>query len=206
MCYPQIMPFAGCLLQITLYPDVTISKPPAVSIPIASNGNYTVTVENDGAVVAPNTVVTEELPPGLQYISGPSSCTVTGQTVTCTIGDMGPGEISNIPLTVKPTIPGPLVTSGTVAATDEQNTNNNGPANTTITVVRTCAVYNGDGSSFPCGADAVPNTNNSQSTSPNTTICCVSSYCSSNLALCGWCYATTYCSACDPGCHCMLVV
>jgi hypothetical protein len=87
---------------------------------------------------------------------------------------MPPGGSSSIPLLVKPTVPGPLVTSGTVTAGGEQNTANNGPANTTITVVRTCAVYNGDGSSFPCGTSATPNSENSQSTNPSNAICCVS--------------------------------
>jgi uncharacterized repeat protein (TIGR01451 family) len=162
------------LLQTALFPDVTITKPPAVTIPIASTGNYTVTMDNDGLVVAPNVTLVEVLPPGLQYVSGPPGCSASGQTVTCSIGDMPPGGSSSIPLLVKPTVPGPLVTSGTVTAGGEQNTANNGPANTTITVVRTCAVYAGDGSSFPCGANSVPNANNSQSTSPNNTICCVS--------------------------------
>jgi uncharacterized repeat protein (TIGR01451 family) len=161
-------------LQATLFPDVTISKPPSVTIPIASTGNYTVTVENDGLVVAPNVTLVEVLPPGLKYVSGPPGCSASDQTVTCAIGDMPPGGSSSIPLLVKPTVPGPLVTSGTVTADGEQNTANNGPANTTITVVRTCAVYNEDGSSFPCGSSATPNPENSQSTSPSNAICCVS--------------------------------
>jgi uncharacterized repeat protein (TIGR01451 family) len=162
------------LLQTTLFPDVTISKPPTVTIPIASTGNYTVTVDNGGLVVAPNVTLVEVLSPGLQYVSGPQGCSASGQTVTCVIGDMPPGSSSSIPLVVRPTVPGPLVTSGTVTATGEQNTANNGPANTTITVVRTCAVYNGDGSSFPCAANSVFNANRSQDTSPSNSICCVS--------------------------------
>ena len=161
-------------LQTALFPDVTISKPPTVSIPIASNGTYTVTVNNTGGAPAPNTVVVEVLPPGLEYVSGPPGCSAAGQTVTCNVGTIPAGGSSSIPLIVKPTAPGPLVTSGTVTATGEQNTANNGPANTTITVVRTCAVYNGDGSAFACGANSVPNTNNTQSTNPSNATCCVS--------------------------------
>jgi hypothetical protein len=75
---------------------------------------------------------------------------------------------------VRPTAAGPFTTIATVTAPSEQNTANNGPATNTITVVRTCAVYNGDGSSFPCGRAATPNTNNSQSINPSNAICCVS--------------------------------
>jgi uncharacterized repeat protein (TIGR01451 family) len=162
------------LLQTALFPDVVISKPPSITVPIASNASYTITVNNTGGAPAPNTVVVEVLPPGLQYVSGPPGCSASGQTVTCSIGDMAPGGSSSIPLLVKPTVPGPLVTSGTVTAGGEQNTANNGPANTTITVVRTCAVYAGDGSSFSCGTSATRNTDNRQSTNPSNAICCVS--------------------------------
>jgi hypothetical protein len=82
------------------------------------------------------------------------------------------GQI-DIPLIVRPTVPGQLDTTGFVFANGTGATV--GPANTTINVVRTCAVYNGDGSAFPCGDGAVANANNSQSTSPSTATCCVSS-------------------------------
>jgi hypothetical protein len=75
---------------------------------------------------------------------------------------------------VRPTAAGPFTTNATVTAPGEQNTGNNGPATNIINVVRTCAVFNGDGSRFSCGPNAIPNANNSQSTSPNATICCVS--------------------------------
>jgi uncharacterized repeat protein (TIGR01451 family) len=162
------------LLQLALFPDVTISKPPAVNITIGSNGTYTVTVNNTGGAPAPNTVVTEVLPPGVEYVSGPPSCTAAGQTVTCNVGTIPPGGSVDIPIVIKPTAPGPLTTTGNVTADNEQNTGNNGPVTTTINVVRTCAVYNGDGSSFACGPNSVPNTNNSQSISPSNATCCVS--------------------------------
>jgi uncharacterized repeat protein (TIGR01451 family) len=162
------------LLQTALFPDVTITKPPNVTIPIGSPGNYTVTVNNTGGAPAPNVTLVEVLPPGVVYVSGPPECTATGQTITCNIGTIPPGGSKDVPIVVKPTDPGPFTTTGNVTADNEQNTANSGPVNTTITVMRTCAVYNGDGSSFPCGANTVPNANNSQSTSPSNSNCCVS--------------------------------
>jgi uncharacterized repeat protein (TIGR01451 family) len=177
------------LPQTALFPDVTITKPPNVTIPIGSPGNYTVTVNNTGGAPAPNVTLVEVLPPGVVYVSGPPECVATGQTITCNIGTIPPGGSKDVPITVRPTDPGPLTTTGNVTADNEQNTDNNGPANTTITVVRTCAVYNGDGSSFPCGANSVPNANNSQSTSPSNTICCVSCSLFGQLAMCRICCA-----------------
>jgi hypothetical protein len=106
-----------------------------------------------------------------------AGCTATGTTtttVTCSIASILVGGSSQLPIVVRPTAAGPFTTSATVAAPGEQNTANNGPANATITVVRTCAVFNGDGSSFPCGTSATPNTANNQSTNPSTAVCCVS--------------------------------
>jgi uncharacterized repeat protein (TIGR01451 family) len=164
------------LLQTALFPDITISKPSNVTIPIGSPGNYTVTVNNTGGAPAPNVTLVEVLPPGVEYVSGPPECTAKGQTITCNIGTIPPGGSKDVPIVVRPTDPGPFTITGNVTADNEQNTGNNGPVNTTITVVRTCAVYSGDGSSFPCGANTVPNANNIQSTSPSNAICCVSGH------------------------------
>jgi uncharacterized repeat protein (TIGR01451 family) len=52
--------------------DVSISKSPgSVAVPIAGTASYTITVANVGSQAASNVVVTENLPPGLQYVSGP---------------------------------------------------------------------------------------------------------------------------------------
>ncbi|WIA14013.1 hypothetical protein OEZ85_002573 [Tetradesmus obliquus] len=158
-----------------VFPDVTISKSPAsLSVAIGSNASYNIVVSNVGGAAANNVVVTETLPAGLVYVSGPLGCAASGNTtVTCTIaGIIAAGGNSTLPIVVRPTAAGPFTTSATVTATGEQDTANNGPANTTITVVRTCAVYNGDGSAFACGANSVPNTNNTQSTNPSNATCC----------------------------------
>jgi uncharacterized repeat protein (TIGR01451 family) len=152
-------------LQVLLLSNVIISKPPTISLPIGTNGNYTITVNNTGDAPAPNVTVVEVLPPGLQFVSGPPGCSATGQTVTCIVGPMPPGGGADIPLVVKPVAPGTFDTIATAGT----NT-----ANSTIDVVRTCAVYNGDGSSFACTSLTAFNANNSQSTSPSAEVCCVS--------------------------------
>ena len=180
LCYPEFMLLLLLLpQQLTLSPDVVIVKPPTVSIPIGSNGTYTVTVNNTGGGPADNTVVVEVLPPGLEYVSGPSNCTVTGaatsgQTVTCNLGSIPPSSSVDIPLVVKPIAPGPLNTTANVTADNEQNTGNNGPATTVITVVQTCDVYTSTGGRFPCGANAAFNTNYTTTASPSNATCCVS--------------------------------
>lgn len=61
------------LLQTALFPDVTVSKSPAnVSVAIGSNASYSITVSNVGGAAASSVVVTETLPAGLVYVSGPA--------------------------------------------------------------------------------------------------------------------------------------
>ncbi|WIA34176.1 hypothetical protein OEZ86_012534 [Tetradesmus obliquus] len=56
-----------------LFPDVTVSKSPAnVSVAIGSNASYSITVSNVGGAAASSVVVTETLPAGLVYVSGPA--------------------------------------------------------------------------------------------------------------------------------------
>jgi uncharacterized repeat protein (TIGR01451 family) len=54
--------FAAPPTQISL-PNITIEKPSNVTIPIGTNGTYTITVKNTGGAPAPDTGVTELLPP-----------------------------------------------------------------------------------------------------------------------------------------------
>ncbi len=155
---------------------MTISKPPSLgSVLIGNNASYTITVENVGQQPAINVTVTEVLPPGLEFVSGPG-CTADGQVVTCG------GPNTSIPvggnltftLVVQPTVPGTLTSNASVTATGEQNTANNGPALGTLNVTRTCGQYNGDGSAFDCGDAFTLNTNNTQNSSPSSATCCVS--------------------------------
>jgi uncharacterized repeat protein (TIGR01451 family) len=156
---------AAAVLQIAMLHFITIAKPPSVSLPIGTNGNYTITVNNTGAEPVTNVTVVEVLPPGLQFVSGPPGCSAVNQTVTCVTDSVLPNTPVNLPLVVEPVVPGQL---GTTATMDDKT------ANTTVTVVRTCAVYNGDGSGYPCGPGTTPNSNNSDSTSPSNATCCVS--------------------------------
>jgi uncharacterized repeat protein (TIGR01451 family) len=53
--------------QVAVFPDVTPRKPATVTMPIGTPSNYTITVDNPGGAIAPNTVLVEVLPPGLLF-------------------------------------------------------------------------------------------------------------------------------------------
>ncbi|MBK6768224.1 MAG: DUF11 domain-containing protein [Ardenticatenales bacterium] len=81
--------------------DLSITKTqtsPAGGVVIAGqNVTYSIVVTNSGPSNSINTVVTDILPANLQFVSAVStlgSCSAVGQTVTCTIGSMGPVGIT----------------------------------------------------------------------------------------------------------------
>ncbi|RTL52746.1 MAG: IPTL-CTERM sorting domain-containing protein [Rhodocyclaceae bacterium] len=56
-----------------------------------ATGTYTLSVVNAGPQTATNVVATMTLPAGASYVSGPSSCTIAGNTVNCAIGTLTNG-------------------------------------------------------------------------------------------------------------------
>ena len=112
----------------------------------------------------------------LLYCICPAGCTVSNGsmiTVSCDIsGNIAVGDSKQVPLVVRPTVPGTLSSNATVTAPGEKNTANNGPAIGVITVGRTCVQYNSDGSKFDCGNGFA--FKNVTSNNPNKTVCCVS--------------------------------
>lgn len=65
---------------------------------------YDVTVTNHGPDTAVNTVVTDQLPPAVTYVSDSGGCTASGGVVTCHLGDLPNGAVRTFTITtlVKP--------------------------------------------------------------------------------------------------------
>ena len=100
-----------------------------------------------------------------------AGCTAVAGTVTCLVpGSIPVGDSTTVTILVTPRGPGPFTTNTTVSSPSDDNLSNNGPALSTVTVTRTCAVYNSDGSRFDCGTGY--SFNNVSSGSPNQTVCC----------------------------------
>lgn len=102
----------------------------------ASPGNLAVLasmVSNAGPDSAPITFI-DNVPAGLQIDSvaaGPGSCVVTGQTVTCTIIGLSPGQSAPVEIVVTPSAAGNYANAVSVAArglTDSNPVNNTASA------------------------------------------------------------------------------
>ncbi|WP_298118936.1 DUF11 domain-containing protein [uncultured Aurantimicrobium sp.] len=72
--------------------DVVVLKNLTTSPEAGAPLGYQVTVTNAGPSVAVNTVITDTLPQGTSLVQTPSGCTVSGQTLTCQLGDMASGS------------------------------------------------------------------------------------------------------------------
>ncbi len=111
----------------TSAPPVTINTPQAgISIAktvssrtvlLGQNFTYTLSVTNGGPDNAENVSVVDTLPPQLTYVSDDHAATVSGQTLTWSLGTLAPGTV-NIAVTVAAnTTATNIINSATVAST-----------------------------------------------------------------------------------------
>lgn len=121
-------------------PDVKVSKS-ASSTSISSGGTATFTLEasNVGSGTATNVVIVDTIPSGLT-ITGAPGCTVSGQTVTCKVGDLAGGGKTSVTITVKATDGAcPSVDNkATVSASNEPSGNTGNNTSNTVTLNVTC--------------------------------------------------------------------
>ncbi|KAF8061903.1 EGF1 [Scenedesmus sp. PABB004] len=166
-----------------LLPDVVLSQsvaPASGQLLIASTLNISATLANQGEWAAENITITLDLPAGLELASSsPAGCAATGQTVTCGLSaPLAVNANTTVLVTLRATSPGNKTVNTSVAllGAPDSNVANNVQLVAAITVGRTCAQYNSDGSAYDCTASdawwlfVAAAANN---TSPSQATCCV---------------------------------
>lgn len=126
----------------TLAPDLSITKQHTGAFTAGADGHYTLTVNNVGTAQTAGTItVTDTLPAGLSFASATGtgwSCSVSGQTVSCTTGNsLSVGTSTAIDLTVHVSDAGyPSVTNtASVSGGGDSNTaNNTGSVSTNVSL------------------------------------------------------------------------
>ncbi len=123
--------------------DLSVSKTDAPD-PVVSGGSvtYTVVVTNNGPAIAVNVGVTDPLPNGTTFASCVASIGMcsgnpgTNDTVTATVGDIGPSGAVTLTIVVNVTAGAGTTISNTATATsstpDPNSANNSGTAATTV--------------------------------------------------------------------------
>jgi large repetitive protein len=100
--------------------DLAITK--SASTPVVTDGeafDYTLKVVNHGPSRAIGSVVTDTVPRGLRIEAASSSrgtCTATGQTIACDLGDLGSGGTATITVTVLTTKAGSYTNTASVTS------------------------------------------------------------------------------------------
>jgi uncharacterized repeat protein (TIGR01451 family) len=134
-----------CALPPANPPDLAIvktSNPPAVTLSVSNAVFYTLAVTNSGGTTAANTVVTDQLPAGVTYVS----CTTTqgscsfasvgpSGTVTANLGALAASGSAAVTINLTVSVPGTLTNTATVVtSTPEPATADNAStATTTVT-------------------------------------------------------------------------
>jgi uncharacterized repeat protein (TIGR01451 family) len=129
-------------LALTKSSDVEGSAAPGDS------ASFTIVVSNTGNATAHDVTVTDSVPSGLTIVdatftggsNGPDSCDVSGQDVSCDIGDLGAGASASVTIDVAATEDAcPSITNtATVAASNETGGTGDNSASTSFDV--TCVV------------------------------------------------------------------
>ena len=114
---------AFCWNDVAVEPDVTIAKAndPAGAVLNGDPITYTMTVTNEGDATATAVAITDQLPTGVTFADATAGCTEAGGSVTCALGDIGPGASLDIDVTVSvdEAFCGAIVNAADVTASNE---------------------------------------------------------------------------------------
>jgi uncharacterized repeat protein (TIGR01451 family) len=103
---------------VVSFPDLSITKVAPAAIVAGSNATYALTVTNTSTVFANGAVISDTLPSSLTFVSSAPACSISGQTVTCALAAMPPGQSVPIALTVRvaPDLPAGTIVQNTASA------------------------------------------------------------------------------------------
>ena len=122
-------------------PDVRVAKTSsATNVRPGDQFTYTLTAENVGNAGATGVEIRDTIPSGLTILNVPNNCSVNGQTVVCSLGNLAQGATQSVTFTVRATDGAcPKVDNfGTVSATNEPQGNTGNNASNTVTVSVAC--------------------------------------------------------------------
>jgi uncharacterized repeat protein (TIGR01451 family) len=122
-------------------PDVRVAKSSsATNLRPGDQFSYTLTAENVGNAGATGVEIRDTIPAGLTILNVPNSCSVNGQTVVCSIGNLAQGASQSVTFAVRATDGAcPKVDNfGTVSATNEPQGNTGNNTSNTVTVSVAC--------------------------------------------------------------------
>lgn len=124
---------AAASTTVSAAADLSLTATDPESVVAGEEATWTLDIRNDGPSSSADTVLTYTLPDGVTFVtSSQPGCTVSGQTVTCQLGQMTPGGMAHVEITglVAPATTGTVKTSASVASTTPDPVMGNNAAET----------------------------------------------------------------------------
>jgi len=81
--------------------DLSIAKSAPATANVTDEITYSLSITNNGPDAATGTQVTDSLPSGVTYVSDDAGCSISGQDLTCPIGNLAYGSTTGINVVVK---------------------------------------------------------------------------------------------------------
>ena len=118
--------------------DLTITKTHTGNFTVGTNGVYTLRVTNSGTTAFTGTfTISDTLPAGLTFVSGPPPCPAVGQVITCTVTtplNVGSSTSASITVAVGAAAFPAVTNRAHVSSPGDGNPNNNSAADPTTVV------------------------------------------------------------------------
>ena len=132
-------------------PDVEVTKTADDSVIEAGDeAGFEIVVTNNGPGTATDVTLTDTLPAGIVWTEDSPDCTIAGNVLTCSFGDMGAGESHTIHVTGATDTGdcGTITNTSVIAAANEaEGADDNNSATAEIRIV--CPVYGSDPDTLP---------------------------------------------------------
>lgn len=103
-------------------------------VPVGGALRYSAQVVNQGPLPASSVTLTLTLDPSLSYVGANTPCTLSGSTLSCSLGTLPRGAVAQVSVDVTPTAAGQVTTSATVSSgtVDYDPSNNSATATTSV--------------------------------------------------------------------------
>ena len=104
-------------------PDLTVTKTDSPDpVYVGSELTYDVNVKNNGAATAGGVTLADNLPDGVSLNSvtpSQGTCSPSGQTISCQLGTLGPGDAADVQVKVTPQAGGTITNVASVTSNEE---------------------------------------------------------------------------------------
>lgn len=130
--------------QVILAADLAVTKTANATAQVNQGLTFTVTVTNNGPSTATGVTLVDTLTGGVRIVAvtpTQGTCSIAGQTITCLIGTLLPGETETVTILTVPTGPGTVTNTATVFGNEFDPNPANNTATVTVTALQCCTGF-----------------------------------------------------------------